>query len=211
MKVDPTLTYEEALWEQGSFYVAGIDEAGRGAWAGPVMAGAVILPVDPELPEMLKGARDSKMMTPAQRESMYDVIAQTAQTWAVGSATHEEIDRIGILNATRLAMRRAVEGLTLTPEHLLIDYVYLFGVNIPQTNLKHGDMLSLSIACASIMAKVTRDRWMTENADPAYPEYGFARHKGYGTAQHTQALETYGPCPIHRMTFHPISKEPTLF
>ena len=211
MKVDPTLTYEEALWEQGSFYVAGIDEAGRGAWAGPVMAGAVILPVDPELPEMLKGARDSKMMTPAQRESVYDVIAQTAQTWAVGSATHEEIDRIGILNATRLAMCRAVEGLTHTPEHLLIDYVYLFGINIPQTNLKHGDMLSLSIACASIMAKVMRDRWMTENADTAYPEYGFAKHKGYGTAQHSQALEDYGPCPIHRMTFHPISKEPTLF
>lgn len=211
MKEDPTLEFERALWELGSFFVAGIDEAGRGAWAGPVMAGAVILPVDKTLCEVLKGVRDSKMMTPRERDEMFDLINQTALTWAVGEASHQEIDRMGILNATKLAMKRAINGLSVEPAHLLIDYVRLQDVTIPQTGIKHGDAISLSIACASIMAKVTRDRWMTEVADPHYPEYGFGQHKGYGTKQHSDALELYGPCPLHRMTFRPIAKDLTLF
>ena len=211
MKTDPTLEFEEALWKQGFFHVAGIDEAGRGCWAGPVTAGAVILPADAEMLSVLKGARDSKMMTPAERERMYSVITEHALTWAVGEADNAEIDRVGILNATKNAMKRAVAALDPEPVHLLIDYVRLHDVTIPQTGIKHGDAVSLSIACASILAKVTRDRWMTETAARLYPEYGFDRHKGYGTKQHQAALAEYGPCPLHRLSFKPLRSDDTLF
>ncbi len=211
MKTDPTLEFEEALWKQGFFHIAGIDEAGRGCWAGPVAAGAVILPADPEILNTLKGARDSKMMTPAERERMYSVITEHALTWAVGEADNTEIDRVGILNATKNAMKRAIAALNPEPVHLLIDYVRLHDVTIPQTGIKHGDAVSLSIACASILAKVTRDRWMTETAARLYPEYGFDRHKGYGTKQHQAALAEYGPCPLHRLSFKPLADDLTLF
>ena len=211
MKTDPTLEFEEALWKQGFFHIAGIDEAGRGCWAGPVTAGAVILPADAEMLSVLKGARDSKMMTPAERERMYSVITEHALTWAVGEADNAEIDRVGILNATKNAMKRAVAALDPEPVHLLIDYVRLHDVTIPQTGIKHGDAVSLSIACASILAKVTRDRWMTETAARLYPEYGFDCHKGYGTKQHQAALAEYGPCPLHRLSFKPLRSDDMLF
>ena len=207
----PTLEYEEALWKQGFLAVAGIDEAGRGCWEGPVTAGAVILPTDPGIAEKLKGVLDSKLMTPAERDSMFDVIQKHAAAWAVAEADNREIDRIGILNATKSAMKRALQGLGVKPDHLLIDFVRLHDVTIPQTGIKHGDMLSLSIACASVLAKVTRDRWMQTVAAELYPQYGFDRHKGYGTKQHQEALAEYGPCPLHRMTFRPLAADMTLF
>lgn len=207
----PSLEYEQPLWDLGFVRIAGIDEAGRGCWAGPVTAGAVILPADPKITESLEGVRDSKLMTPAERESMFGVIPKVAAAWAVGEADSTEIDRLGILNATKLAMKRAIAGLKVQPDHLLIDYVRLHDVTVPQKGIKHGDMLSLSIACASVMAKVTRDRWMSTEAEELYPGYGFAAHKGYGTKQHQEALERLGPCPIHRMSFKPLSEELTLF
>lgn len=211
MKTDPTLEYEEALWKQGFFLVAGIDEAGRGCWAGPVTAGALILPADAAMLTVLKGARDSKMMTPDERERMFAVITGHALTWAVGEADNTEIDRVGILNATKNAMKRAIAALNPQPVRLLIDYVRLHDVTIPQTGIKHGDAVSLSIACASILAKVTRDRLMCETAARLYPQYGFERHKGYGTKLHREALEQYGPCPLHRLSFKPLADDLRLF
>ena len=205
------MEFEQGLWAQGCLSVAGIDEAGRGAWAGPVSAGAVILPAEPDILARLEGVRDSKLMTPAERETMFDVITANAAAWAVGKADAEEIDRIGILNATKNAMKRAVTGLGTQPDHLLIDYVRLHDVTIPQTGIKHGDMLSLSIACASVLAKVTRDRYMRGEAAALYPQYGFDQHKGYGTKLHQQALAEFGPCPIHRRSFRPLADELTLF
>lgn len=207
----PTLDYEEALWKQGFFAVAGIDEAGRGCLAGPVMAGAVILPAESGIAERLRGVRDSKLMTPAERDEMYDAVIQEAAAWGAGEADNREIDRIGILNATKNAMKRAVGNLGMQPDHLLIDFVRLHDVTTPQIGLKHGDMLCLSIACASVIAKVTRDRWMQSEAARLYPQYGFETHKGYGTREHMEALRRYGPCPIHRMTFRPLSEDLTLF
>lgn len=211
LRQSPTLEFEQGLWSQGFLAVAGIDEAGRGAWAGPVSAGAVILPADPGILERLNGVRDSKLMTPAERESMFDVIIANASAWATGNADAAEIDRIGILNATKAAMKQAIAGLGVTPDHLLIDWVRLHDVTIPQTGIKHGDMLSLSIACASVLAKVTRDRYMRGEAAALYPQYGFEQHKGYGTKLHQDALSQYGPCPIHRRSFRPLAEEVTLF
>ena len=202
----PTLQYELPLWQQGFLAVAGIDEAGRGCWAGPVTAGAVILPADPGILERLSGVRDSKLMTPAERDAVFSLIPGEARAWAVGEADSAEIDRLGILNATRLAMKRAIAALPLRPDHLLIDYVRLHDVTIPQIGIAHGDMVSLSIAAASVMAKVIRDREMEVLAEQ-YPEYGFEKHKGYGTKQHQEALARFGPCPIHRMTFKPLSSD----
>ena len=202
----PTLQYELPLWQQGFLAVAGIDEAGRGCWAGPVTAGAVILPADPGILERLSGVRDSKLMTPAEWDAVFSLIPGEARAWAVGEADSAEIDRLGILNATRLAMKRAIAALPLRPDHLLIDYVRLHDVTIPQIGIAHGDMVSLSIAAASVMAKVTRDREMEALAEQ-YPEYGFEKHKGYGTKQHQEALARFGPCPIHRMTFKPLSSD----
>ncbi len=207
----PSLNIEKALWEQGFFYIAGIDEAGRGAWAGPVTAGAAILPVDDELLIFLDGVRDSKQMTSAEREQMALLIMESAVCWAVGSADNHEIDRIGILPATRLAMERAISGLSVTPDYLLIDYVFLPRVMLPQKSMPKGDIHSLSIAAASILAKGSRDRWMTEVAAVDFPQYGFEKHKGYGTQLHQDCLATFGPCALHRQSFKPVGGERTLF
>ena len=210
-KPSPTLDYEISLWSQGYLSVAGIDEAGRGAWAGPVCAGAVILPADPDIQEKLEGVRDSKLMTPAERETMFGIIIANVTAWAVGEADAAEIDRIGILNATKYAMKRAISGLKVVPDHLLIDYVRLHDVTVPQIGIKHGDMISLSIAAASVLAKVTRDRFMRGPAAELFPQYRFDLHKGYGTKLHQETLAEFGPCPIHRRSFRPLADELTLF
>ena len=182
--------------------MAGIDEVGRGPLAGPVVAGVVILPPHPR-GVWLDGIRDSKVMTAAQRERSYEAILGNAWAAATGEASAAEIDEIGIVPATSLAMRRALDGLALIPQYLLIDAFPLPDVDIPQKAIVKGDALSLSIAAASIVAKVTRDRIMAE-FDRQYPEYGFASHKGYGSAEHLRRIEALGPCPIHRYSFAPI-------
>ncbi|MBP7401862.1 MAG: ribonuclease HII [Clostridia bacterium] len=188
--------YETAAWADGCRWVAGIDEAGRGPLAGPVVAAACVL--DPDHPAY--GADDSKKLSPARRDILYDEIRSCCIAYAVGIADVETIERINILNATKEAMRQAVAGLAVRPERLLIDAVDLHGTGIPVVPIIRGDSLSVSIAAASILAKVTRDRIMTE-LDSTYPEYGFAQHKGYGTAAHYEALRRLGPCPVHRLSF----------
>lgn len=199
-KQPPTLKFEREYWESGCLRVAGVDEAGRGCWAGPVTAGAVILPVDEGLAQRLSGVRDSKQLSPKQRETLLPVIQKNAISWAVGWASNVEIDAYGIVPATRLAMQRAITSLVPIPQALVIDAVKLPNINLPQNSMKFGDALCLSIAAASICAKVFRDQWMVE-AEERFPEYGFARHKGYGTKQHQRALQTVGPCELHRMSF----------
>ena len=193
---------EEALLNRGFSYVAGIDEVGRGPLAGPVVAGVVILPPRPQ-GTWLDGIRDSKAVTAAQRDRSYDAITENAWASATGQASALEIDEIGIVPATALAMRRALDSLALMPQFLLIDAFPLPDVDIPQKAIVKGDALCLSIAAASIVAKVTRDRIMKE-IDEDYPEYGFAGHKGYGSVEHIRRIETLGPCPIHRYSFAPI-------
>jgi ribonuclease HII len=199
----PTIEFEKKLWKKKVYLVAGIDEAGRGAWAGPVTAAAVILPANPIVLETLHGVRDSKQMTVHQREYWKKIIREISVCWAVGWGTVEEIDRVGILNATRLAMKRAVHGLKIAPFHLLIDAVQIKTLNIPQTSLIKGDVHVLSISAASVLAKTARDERMV-HLDKTFPSYGFARHKGYGTAYHREALTQFGPCEIHRFSFAPI-------
>lgn len=184
--------------------MAGIDEAGRGALAGPVVAGAVILPYHLH-PDWLKLVRDSKELSPGKREFLFDLIQEEALAVGTGIVSHEIIDDINILQATLLAMKQAVEKLTKHPQFLLIDRLTLPGYAIPQRGITRGDKLCLSIACASIMAKVTRDRIM-EKFDAVYPGYGFARHKGYGTREHISCLQRLGPSPIHRLSFAPVKK-----
>jgi ribonuclease HII len=205
MRAEPDLIHERMLWSQGLLRVAGIDEAGRGPWAGPVVAGAVVLPPDPEVARALAGVRDSKQLSPRQRERLLAVIKAIAVSWAVGMVSAEEIDHLGILPATRLAMRQAADALCASPQALLVDAVRLPAIPLPQRNLIHGDALSLSIAAASIVAKVTRDRLMVE-MDSMYPGYGFASHKGYGTPRHSLALRELGPCPLHRHSFAPVAR-----
>lgn len=199
----PDLSFESALWQAGVELLAGLDEAGRGAWAGPVCAAAVVFPPDFNPPIDLSRVRDSKQLAPAERAALAPVIRQYAQSWGVGFASNSEIDEIGILPATRLAMTRALEALAQAPAHLLIDALFLPDLSIPQTALYKGDQRSLSIAAASILAKTTRDEWMTCYAEQE-PNYGFARHKGYGTRVHRAALAQYGPCPQHRYSFSPL-------
>jgi ribonuclease HII len=203
MHQNPDLSFETPLWRAGMAHLAGVDEAGRGAWAGPVSAGAVILPEQPDLLERLHGVRDSKQMTARQRAHWAALIQSAALAWGVGFASHGEIDSLGILPATRLAMQRAIANLALPPQHLLIDAVRLPAVAIPQSSLIKGDARCLSIAAASVLAKTARDSLMCE-LDLQYPAYGFARHKGYGTRAHQQALAECGPCPVHRMSFAPL-------
>ena len=198
--LEPDLSFELALWAAGQGSVAGIDEAGRGALAGPVAAGAVILPPGAEILVQLKGVRDSKQMTPLEREASLELILRYATAWGVGFASHEEIDQQGIVPATRLAASRAIENLGLLPEHLLLDYLFLPDISLPQTALIKGDCRSLSIAAASVLAKTSRDAFLRE-LDGKYPGYGFAVHKGYGTRGHRQALQRLGPSPEHRLSF----------
>ncbi len=206
----PDLSFEQDLWNHAGQRLAGIDEAGRGAWAGPVVAAFVILPAEPSICNLLSGVRDSKQMTIKQRENWVEKIKEFASEWGIGSADHAEIDQLGILPATRLAMKRALNSLANKPDHLLIDAVFLSDVNIPQTALIKGDRRSLSIAAASVLAKTTRDAMMREE-DDIYPQYGFKNHKGYGTRRHQSALSKFGPCPIHRMSFRPLRECKALF
>lgn len=197
----PDLSFERVLWGQGLRWIAGVDEAGRGALAGPVAAGAVILPIDPDLATSLGGVRDSKQMTPRAREHWAEHIRRMALAWAVGFASNLEIDDLGIVPATRLAIERSLAQLAPRPEHLLVDYLSLPTVNLPQTSLVKGDARSLSIAAASILAKTARDDWM-RRLEEQYPGYGFAAHKGYGTLAHRRRLAQLGPCPVHRLHFN---------
>ena len=176
--------------------ICGIDEAGRGPLAGPVAAGAVILPKDCRILYL----NDSKKLTPARRDALFDEIREKAVAFSIGISSPERIDEINILQATYEAMRKAVTGLSVPPDLLLNDAVTIPEVQIRQVPIVKGDAKSVSIAAASILAKVTRDRMM-EEYDAMWPEYGFAKHKGYGTAQHIAALKEYGPCPIHRRSF----------
>jgi ribonuclease HII len=200
---EPDLSLEQAYWQIAIVSVGGIDEAGRGAWAGPVSAGVVVLPPDPNLALALHGVRDSKQMTPAQRTYWAGQIKSAAAAWGVGLASHQEIDTLGIVPATRLAARRALEILPFLPEVLLLDWLFLPDVRLPQTALIKGDGRALSIACASVLAKTSRDARLIE-LDALYPGYGFASHKGYGTPAHQAALQLHGPCPIHRLSFKPL-------
>ena len=188
--------YEREAFADGVKLVCGVDEAGRGPLAGPVCAAAVILP--PEL--VIPGLNDSKKLTDKKRRELYDVITAEAVSYGIAFASEKEIDEINILQATFLAMARAMEKLTPQPELALIDGNRAKDFGLPVRTIVKGDSLSASIAAASILAKVTRDRLM-EQYDEAYPQYGFAVHKGYGTKRHYEALREFGPSPIHRMTF----------
>ena len=204
----PTLELELGiLTHYGFSLVAGLDEAGRGALAGPVTAAAVILALDnPQLLESLYGVNDSKQLTAAMREKLFSRIAEHALAYGIASVPADVIDEIGIVPATKQAMVTAVTQLIPTAQYLLIDgRIRLKTVTTPQQAIIRGDAQSLSIAAASILAKVTRDRQMIE-LDARYPQYGFARHKGYGTAFHLVALERYGPSPLHRYSFAPIRR-----
>ena len=203
MRVDPDIVFETELWNNGIQYIAGLDEAGRGALAGPVAVGAVILPNDKSLlSSTLSGARDSKQMTPLMRKSLAPKICEIALAWAVGFATPEEIDLQGIVRATRLAALRALHQFVITPQYLLTDFrLELPQLEISQMSLVKGDARCLSIACASILAKTERDALMRE-LDAQYPGYGLAKHKGYGTQEHLSAIERLGLSEIHRKTFH---------
>jgi ribonuclease HII len=198
----PNLDEEDKLKSQGYELIAGIDEAGRGALAGPVVAGAVILPHPANLP-WLGLVRDSKELTSRKRESLFDLITKEAVAVGIGIVPSQVIDSINILKATKLAMMQAVEKLPKQPSFLIIDRVTLSQCPIPQRGITRGDKLCLSIACASIVAKVTRDRMM-EEFDQIYPGYGFAQHKGYGTGEHISCLRKLGPSPIHRLYFAPV-------
>jgi len=198
----PSLVEENGLNAKGYRLIAGVDEAGRGALAGPVVAAAVILPQSPDFP-WLKSVRDSKEIPPARRELLFDLIKQESVAISVGIIAPQTIDVIGILNATKIAMCHAVEQLAYPPDFLLIDFLRLPQIRISQKPIVHGDKLCLSIACASIIAKVTRDRIMVE-LDLLHPGYGLAHHKGYGTKKHVSCLHQHGPSPIHRHSFAPV-------
>ena len=201
---EPDLNAEAALQKGGFRLVAGVDEAGRGAWAGPLVAGAVILTdrLD-SVPADWPGVRDSKMMTHDQREAVYETILTRVLAVGVGSVAPDEIDLLGLTAANELAMARAVRALTLQPNALLVDAFVLPSVAIYQQSLIKGDTRSLSIAAASIVAKVTRDRQLVVLAEQ-YPGYGFEQHRGYGAAFHQAALAKLGSCPSHRLSYAPL-------
>lgn len=193
-RIEALREYEEKYSEYD--FICGIDEVGRGPLAGPVMACAVILPKGCRI----LGINDSKKLSEKKREELYDIITKEAVSYAIGTATPERIDEINILQATYEAMREAIKKLSVTPDILLNDAVTIPGVDITQVPIIKGDAKSITIGAASIVAKVTRDRYMVEMSDK-YPEYGFASNKGYGSAAHIAALKEYGPCPIHRRSF----------
>ncbi len=199
--MEPTDLFEMEARRCGYRLVAGLDEAGRGPLAGPVVAAAVILPRRCQL----AGLNDSKQLTEMERERLYDEIRQRAVGIGVGQASEREIDAMNILEATRLAMRRAIQALPVMPDYLLLDAIELSAVSLPQRAIIKGDTLSVSIAAASIVAKVTRDRLMG-NYHRQYPQYNFQAHKGYGTAEHLRMLAVHGPCAIHRRSFRPVGE-----
>ena len=188
--------FEDCCYSEGLTLVCGVDEAGRGPLAGPVCAAAVILPAHLDIP----GINDSKKLSDKIRRELYPLIMEQAVSYGIAFADHEEIDRINILQATYLAMERAIGQLSVKPQIALIDGNRAKDFHIPVKTIVQGDSLSASIAAASILAKVTRDDWMLQAAS-AYPGYGFEIHKGYGTKAHYEALTKLGPCPIHRMSF----------
>lgn len=188
--------FEKKALKKGYSLIAGIDEAGRGPLAGPVVSAAVIF--SDNLPDV--GINDSKKLTPKKREYLFDIICDHALSYGIGVADHFEIDRINILQASLHSMAKSVESLKLRPDYLLIDGTFGIDFDLPQQAIPKGDSLSISIAAASILAKVTRDRIM-ETYHNEYPQYGFKRHKGYPTLIHKDAIKKYGPCPIHRRSF----------
>jgi ribonuclease HII len=198
--------YEAQAWRAGLALVAGLDEAGRGPLAGPVVAAAVVLTPD----RRVKKLADSKLLSPERREELFGEITARAVAVGVGIVDHETIDRVNILQATRLAMIEALRGLGMEPDLVITDFVKLPGLTCPQRNLVDGDRRCATVAAASIIAKVTRDRLMVE-ADKQFPDYGFARHKGYATADHLAALDRHGPCPLHRRTFAGVWRQGELF
>jgi ribonuclease HII len=200
--LQPSLQWERVLWRSGIRAVAGIDEVGRGPLAGPLVAAAVVLPPSPKRVPWLRDVRDSKLLTPARREALDPLIRSLAIAVGIGTVSAAALDAIGVAEATRRAMSDALDQLQLQVEHLLIDALSL-PHQVPQTPLIHGDARCVSIACASIVAKVARDRMM-DDLDPTFPGYGFSQNKGYGTSQHLSALEQLGPCPIHRRSFAPL-------
>jgi len=201
-RLTPSFAEEELLAAQGYHLVAGVDEVGRGALVGPVVAAAVILPRGMKA-GWLEQVRDSKQLTPAVREFLFDYILGSAVAIGTGTVDNRVIDSQGIVMATRLAMKMAIERLAPPPQYLVIDYLALPEVELPQKHIIDGDSLSFSIACASIVAKVIRDRFMVE-LDRDFPGYGLARHKGYGTREHLDCLSRLGPCPLHRRSFRPV-------
>lgn len=201
MRETPGLALETALWQKNISLIAGMDEAGRGAWAGPVLAALVILPEEEKIVRALAGVRDSKQMTALQRERAAPQIKSVARAWSLGQASAAEIDSLGILPATRLAFARAADSCPLRPDYFLLDYLPWPDCPLPGARLVRGESQSLSIAAASVLAKTARDALMIE-METQFPGYGFARHKGYGTAQHRQALQALGELPIHRHSFH---------
>ena len=193
----PDYEFEKAAVNSGFSCICGVDEAGRGPLAGPVCAAAVILPVG----VVIEGLDDSKKLTEKKRERLYDIIKETAVAYSVAYGTLEEIETVNILEATYLAMNRAIEGLSVKPDFALIDGNRIpRGIKIPCETIVKGDSKSMSVAAASVLAKVTRDRLMLEY-DKKYPEYNFKKHKGYGTKEHTELIKQYGPCEIHRLSF----------
>ena len=209
-KFSDRLSFEQALWQQGLVHVAGVDEAGRGPLAGPVTAAAVTFPNrwrESGLDERLRDLNDSKQLTEAQRENFFSILTSHAEIcFAICSVDAETIDRINILQATHRAMNEALAKLNPPPQHALVDGRPVKTMRVPQTALVKGDARSYSIAAASVLAKVTRDRMMLE-FDRQFPGYGFAEHKGYGTPQHLAAIARLGPCPIHRKSFAPMKRK----
>ncbi|HUG34600.1 MAG TPA: ribonuclease HII [Anaerolineales bacterium] len=203
VRVRPNIKLESDLWNGGLLYIAGLDEAGRGALAGPVAVGAVILPNDKALlSQTLGGVRDSKQLTPPARETLAPHIREVALAWSVGFADAHEIDSQGIVRATRLAAIRALHQFSIFPQYLLTDFrLELPQVEISQTSIVKGDAHCLSIACASILAKTERDALMRE-LDERYPSYGLGKHKGYGTQAHRSAMKRLGLSSVHRRSFH---------
>lgn len=199
MTTSPTTHFERKLTADGFLAIAGCDEVGRGAWAGPLVAAAVIMPHAPRL----KGIRDSKQLTPERRTQLSQRIQEAATSHALGVVESHEIDELGLTAANALAMQRAVEGLSHTPDHVLVDAFTIDAINIPQTAIIRGDQTVYSIAAASIVAKVFRDAIMQE-LDTAFPHYGFSAHKGYGTRAHVAALTQHGMTQHHRISFQPI-------
>jgi len=202
-KFVPDFSEENKLQKDGFLYIAGLDEVGRGSLAGPVVTGLVVFPAGADY-EWLASVRDSKELTSKKREELAPLIKSTALVAEIGMSTAEEIDDLGIVTATRLAMQRSLDAALLMPQFLLIDAIKLPSSNIPQKSIVKGDSKCLSIAASSILAKVTRDSLMS-GLSLEYPGYGFEKHKGYGTSKHLEAINRLGPCRLHRLTFAPMN------